>query len=283
MNGNKRTQSSASNGLLTVNITTHTPQGEFSGEGLDAFGKFTVQGQIKDREVTILKKYSDSQGGFESTWRYSGTLNEDGDEVNGNITQESGGQNDEDSDSDSAEDEDEDEEDEEEDEEEEEEEEEDGEEEGEDGENENEGEGEEKEENSAPVADAAPNHIPDDSAEQKNGGSFTLSRKPVEYYMCRPLAKEYQENQAQALWKLLRNILTYRAQRRHLWWDVIKERREKRDHYVKLLGKIRQNGRLRNSKQIAEWSELVRSVHPDDLNLWRSIVFFKRLRQPMTE
>jgi hypothetical protein len=63
---------------------------------VDALGKFTVQGQIKDRGVTILKKYSASQGGFESTWTYSGTLNEDGDEINGNITQESGDGNGED-------------------------------------------------------------------------------------------------------------------------------------------------------------------------------------------
>jgi hypothetical protein len=75
--------------------------------------------------------------------------------------------------------------------------------------------------------------------------------------------------------------LRYWAQRRHLTWDVVKERREKRDRYVKLLGKIRQNGRLRNSEQVAKWSELVKSTHPDDLNLWRSIALFKRLRQPI--
>jgi len=99
--------------------------------------------------------------------------------------------------------------------------------------------------------------------------------------MCRPPTHEYQENKAQALWKLVRNVTRYWAQRRHLTWDVVKERREKRDRYVKLLGKIKQNGRLRNSEQVTKWSELVKSTHPDDLNLWRSIALFKRLRQPI--
>ena len=301
MNVNKRTQSSASDGLLTVNITTHT-QGDFSGEGVDALGRFTVQGQIKDREVTIFKKYSASQGGFESTWTYSGTLNEDGDEISGSITQESGDGNGEDESED--EDEGEDEGEEEQEEEEEEEEEEGGEEEGEgEGEGGGEGEGEEgdgeegegeddKEEEeekgdeetaeiNASAADATEATPIADSTEQENTGSFVLSRKPVEYFMCRPPTQEYEENRAQALWKLVRNIARYWTRQRHLTRDVVKERREKRDRYVKLLGKIRQNGRLQKSEQIAKWSELVKSTHPNDLNLWRSITIFKRLRQPI--
>jgi hypothetical protein len=251
----------SSDGLFTVNITNHAPRGEFSGDGVDALGKFTVKGTIKEREVTIFKEYSASQGGFKSACTYSGTLNEDGDEINGVITQGSGdgsqenqveengedGDGGEDKDGDEDEDEDED------------------------------------EEDSASIADTAPSSVLTDATEPKIGGSFTLSRKPVEYFICRPRAEEYQENQAQALWKLVRNVSRYWAQRRHLRWDVLKERREKRNLYVDLLWKIRDYGRLRNSEQAAKWSELVRSTHPDDLNLWRSITLFKRLRQPVTE
>ena len=288
-------RSSASDGLLTVNITVHTPQGEFSGEGVGAFGKFTIQGQIKGREITITKKYPASQGDFESTWTCSGTLNEEGDGINGDVTQDSGGDHndgeaDEDEDEDEGADEGEDEyEDEDEAEVEAEIEVDEDEAEAEDDAEaeaeaeaqteaeEGEGGGEDEDEESGAAAGDA-----DDPADSKTGGSFTLSRRPVEYFMCRPPAKEYQENRTQALWKLVRNVSRYWAQRRHLTWDVIKERREKCMRYLKLLGTIRQNGPLPKAKQVGKWSELVGSTHPDDLSLWRSIALFKRLRQTMS-
>src|SRR5260370_11516423 len=110
-----------------------------------------------------------------------------------------------------------------------------------------------------------------DTTVQKIGGACTLSRKPIEYFICRPPAAEFQENQAQARWKLVRNVTRYWAQRRHLRWDVIKESRDKRNLYVELLWQIRDYGALRNSEQATKWSELVRFTHPDELNLLRSI------------
>lgn len=112
------------------------------------------------------------------------------------------------------------------------------------------------------------------------GGTFSLVRRPVDYFLYRPSDIEFQENRSKALWQMVRNAAKQWHRSRHLIWDVLRERRDQRNRYVELFLKQEDAGRLYDSDEAAEWAKIIRQTHPNDLRLWRAIVRYKQHRTP---
>ena len=112
----------------------------------------------------------------------------------------------------------------------------------------------------------------------KQGGRFTLVRRPIDYFLYRPSDAEFHENRPKALWKMVRNAAKQWYRSRHLTWDVLRERRDLRNRYVELFLKQEKVGRLSDAFEITEWAKISRQTHPNDLHLWRAIARYKQRR-----
>lgn len=110
------------------------------------------------------------------------------------------------------------------------------------------------------------------------GGTFSLVRRPVDYFLYRPSDTEFQESRPKALWKMVRNASKQWHRSRHLTWEVLRERRDQRNRYVELFLTQESEGRLYNSDEAMEWAKIIRQTHPNDLRLWRAIISYKQKR-----
>jgi hypothetical protein len=89
--------------------------------------------------------------------------------------------------------------------------------------------------------------------------------------MSRPTDDEFSENKARALWKLALNFVISSVRSRTLWWHVLRERRDKRRRFIRIVLIHQSNHQVTSDNDDNEYKELVRTTHPDDLALWRSI------------
>ena len=114
-----------------------------------------------------------------------------------------------------------------------------------------------------------------DAAEVSNRGTFSLVRRPVDYFLYRPSDTEFQESRPKALWKMVRNAAKYWYRSHHLIWDVLRERRDQRNRYSVLLLKREEQGTLYYSDEVAEWANIIQTTHPNDRYLWGAITHYK--------
>ena len=110
-------------------------------------------------------------------------------------------------------------------------------------------------------------------------GPFSLVRRPVDYFLCRPSDAEFQESRPKALWKMVRNAARQWYCSHHLIWDTLRERRDRRNRYMELLLKQEQEGMLYDSEDAAEWVKIIQQTHPNDARLWRAITDYKETRK----
>jgi hypothetical protein len=113
-------------------------------------------------------------------------------------------------------------------------------------------------------------------------GTFVLYRRPVDHLIARPSEEAFRENKPRALWRLVQNMAKYwfRSQFKNFMWEAIRERRDKRQTYMELFGrKLERGDSFESPEDEATWGELVRTVNPTDLYLWRNIAQYKRSRE----
>ena len=110
-----------------------------------------------------------------------------------------------------------------------------------------------------------------DAAEVLNKGTFSLVRRPIDYFLYRPSDAEFQESRSKALWKMVRNAARHWYRSHHLTWDVLRERRDQRNRYTALRLKRQEQGSLYDPGEAAEWATIIQQTHPNDLHLWGAI------------
>jgi hypothetical protein len=276
-------------GLVSFSITEQQDDGTFEGSGVDVVGAFTVAGTITGSKVNFIKSYTTSTTSW--SWKYIGVLDTEmtgivgrwgppdmEDEVAPISAVEGSGpfnQPGETTGRGSAED---------------------GAEDGEssdqappcdlkiivEGPNDTSGKETEKEEvgdlDRASEAGSAHSGTQTDVTDIFQGGTFSLVRRPIDYFLYRPSDADFQESRPKALWKMVRNAASQWYRSRHLTWDALRERRDKRNRYTELLLKQREMGNLYDPNEAAEWSMIVQQTHPNDLHLWRTIARYKQNR-----
>ena len=109
-------------------------------------------------------------------------------------------------------------------------------------------------------------------------GTFSLVRRPVDYFLYRPSDAEFQENRPKALWKMARNAAKDWYRSRNLTWDTLRERRDRQNRYTELLLKREAQGMLYDPEEVTEWATIIQQTHPNDLRMWRAIAHFKEKR-----
>jgi len=109
-------------------------------------------------------------------------------------------------------------------------------------------------------------------------GTFSLVRKPVDYFLYRPSDEEFQESRPKALWKMVRNAARQWYRSHHLMKDTLLERRDQRNRCMTLLQKQQAEGSLGDPEEAAEWARIVQQTHPNDVRLWRAITLYKERR-----
>ena len=110
------------------------------------------------------------------------------------------------------------------------------------------------------------------------GGTFTLARKPVDYFLYRPSDAEFQESRPKALWKMVRNWARRRYHSHRLTWDTLRERRDRRIQFMALFTKREAQGVFYIPDEAATWAQIIQQTHPNDLRMWRAIAHFKKKR-----
>ena len=106
---------------------------------------------------------------------------------------------------------------------------------------------------------------------------FSLARRPpLDYFFYTPPDTEPQESRPKALWKIVRNAARHWYHSRHLTWDALRERRDRRKKYVKLY-MMKEQYEFYDPYRVA-CGEIICRTHPGDLHLWRAIAEFQRRR-----
>jgi len=109
-------------------------------------------------------------------------------------------------------------------------------------------------------------------------GTFSLVRRPVDYFLYRPSDAEFQESRPKALWKMVSNWARQSYRSHHLVWDTLRERRDQRIRFSALLLKQEESGALYDSDEFAEWAKIIQQSHPNDVRMWRAITHYKEKR-----
>ena len=109
-------------------------------------------------------------------------------------------------------------------------------------------------------------------------GTFSLVRRPVDYFLYRPSDAEFQESRPKALWKMVSNWARQSYRSHHLIWDTLRERRDQRNRYSVLLLKQEELGALYHPDELAEWAKIIQESHPNDVRMWRAITHYKEKR-----
>ena len=93
-----------------------------------------------------------------------------------------------------------------------------------------------------------------------------LARRFLRY---RPTPSELRENKFRALWKFATSAVLHHV-RRHNWsWTYFNERREMRQRYIELSIRFTAYGHRPSKVELAEWTNLQRSVVPVDASFFR--------------
>ncbi|KAL0568231.1 hypothetical protein V5O48_013758 [Marasmius crinis-equi] len=232
-------------GLISLSITQHTSDGRFHGSGIGISGPFSIDGRLRDDEVLFLTL----QGSGRTKLRFQGRLSEDQMMVSGSWGHPLFDK-------------------------------------------EEEmltkvGSGPEKPGDADREAAGSvttpvvkpPDDVSIGEGEKSNKwnalGTFVLNRCPVDYALCRPTDEEFRGNRSRTLWAWLRNAV----QLHQLSWEGIRERRDKRKTFFKLL-KVNASGQtFIQGADIEEWTKLVQSTRPRDLCLWYGMARLKPRRK----
>ena len=234
-----------SEGLVSLSITEHD-DGKFGGSGIDGVGAFTVEGTIVGNKAIFTKSYTAS----DTTWKYVGVLDTEMAKIVGRwgpvdmeddvppLSAVEGS-----------------------------------------GPFNPPGEGAVDGDDGVSEAGSAISSVQTEAAEVLViRGTFSLVRRPVDYFLYRPSDAEFQESRPKALWKMVRNAARHWYRSRHLAWDTLSERRDRRIRYTALLTKREEQGSLYDSDEAAEWAAIIQQTHPNDLRMWRAIGHFKEKR-----
>jgi hypothetical protein len=103
-------------------------------------------------------------------------------------------------------------------------------------------------------------------------GTFSLVRRPVDYFLYRPSDAEFQGSRPKALWRMARNWARQWYRSRHLIWDTLRERRDQRNRYSVLFLKPRS---FHDPDEVVEWAKITQQNHPNDVRMWRAIADYK--------
>ncbi|KAL0568234.1 hypothetical protein V5O48_013761 [Marasmius crinis-equi] len=256
-------------GPISLSITQHTSDGRFHGSGIGVWGSFSIDGRLRlNGEVLFLILV---EGQTKLALRFQGRLSEDQMMVSGSwgyplldkeeMLTEVGP---------------------------------DGPERHRDGDGEAAGSVDDDSDIATPVVEPTlggePERLSDDvsvgdESSESNGesnnwdalGTFVLNRRPINYALCRPADEEFRDNRSRTLWAWLRNAV----QLNQLSWEGIRERRDKRKTFLKLLKIDGYEEAFIQGADIEEWTKLVQSTHPQDLYLWRSMARLKLRREPV--
>jgi hypothetical protein len=99
---------------------------------------------------------------------------------------------------------------------------------------------------------------------------FFLKRHLAKRFLrYRPKPLELKENKARALWKFAINSSLHHIRRQNWTWEYILERREIRMRYIELSIRYTAYGHRPNEVELAEWTDLMRSVAPIDASFFR--------------
>jgi hypothetical protein len=241
-----------SDGLVSLNIVSHdVGSGAFQGRGRDAIGNFAVQGKLLDARVCFLKVYDGAVLGQQLKWAYEGHFNSEEQRISG-----SWGRPRDDSDRD----------------------------------NTNLVEAQNHvavDKDIVALATPSLDHpaSPDTTSKMSGvsltlrGGTFFFMRKPISSFLFRPSEAAFLASRTHALWKwALDSVLSLvRSQLGALSWDVLQDRRHLRRRYIALVN-AQETKRGLDPTQKQNWTDLVKTIHPNDLHFWRTLASFGRRR-----
>jgi hypothetical protein len=111
-------------------------------------------------------------------------------------------------------------------------------------------------------------------------GTFFLERKPIPAHYLRPSDTAFLANRPRALWTwAFHFVRSLGKSQSGAWsWDAMRNRRDRRRRYIALVEVQRTQWRL-NPTQQQEFTELVKTIHPDDLQFWHALALFQRRRR----
>ncbi|KAJ7291238.1 hypothetical protein C8J57DRAFT_1704891, partial [Mycena rebaudengoi] len=273
-------RSNSTDGFVSLNITSVNPEGFFEGSGADQIGAYLVRGELHGTSLQFLKSYIEPQHGQMLSWGYKGQINGDFEEISGvwgypdnlevDLTRLTG-----------------------------------------DGEPYNsaadtgnnvaiKSSGEADQQTNVPAIDveeAAPQEEREAQDEESETGStpseatdatqslslgtFALSRRPVDYMLYRPTDVQLGSGRISSLWHIVRNAAKYWYRRHHLVSEVMNERRAQRRAYEELFLKGGQWSYFPTERDSSQWAQLMSSLHPNDVHLWRAMVLAKQRRDPV--
>ncbi|KAI0369608.1 hypothetical protein BV20DRAFT_945606 [Pilatotrama ljubarskyi] len=110
-------------------------------------------------------------------------------------------------------------------------------------------------------------------------GSFTLQRRPVEYYLACPPPEAFERNRILALWTLAINVTLHTVRMRRFEWDALSARRQLRERYIDLQKKRTANYLELSRQEEREREALLKDIHPDDLHGWNAMSMFRIRRE----
>jgi hypothetical protein len=110
-----------------------------------------------------------------------------------------------------------------------------------------------------------------------SGGTFELLRRPVEWFLCRPSAQEFERNRLESLWKFALIAVSRRVQTRSPHWAYMQTRRRLRQRYMELRRHGDDEGEW-SALETHDWIEIVKIVHAEDRVLWKAVMEFEDRR-----
>ncbi|KAK7040772.1 hypothetical protein VNI00_009678 [Paramarasmius palmivorus] len=233
-------------GLLSFTVSEQNIDRTFVGSGMDTYGPFTVEGYVEGNWVKFNKKYQLLQHGQEVAWRYEGVVTEDFDEVKGRWGYPADFNTPQIDSKDSGSEED--------------------------------SEGNRDSEESRDAVGNGDTQETGEDSKIKSQFTFFLKHRPIEYLLSCPAQEEFIQNRPKALWKLALNASVRTVREKKLSWDVIAARRHQRQRYIEMAKTLEKFGRI-HPDNTNEWHELLKTAHPNDIALWRTIMLFQIRRE----
>ncbi|KAJ6562519.1 hypothetical protein B0H19DRAFT_99038 [Mycena capillaripes] len=257
--------------FFSLNITSATPDGRFEGSGADQFGAYLVRGEVQGMSLHFLMSYQDGQ---RLSWRYKGEMNNRFDEISGvwgypemdltrstgddkgrEGTTEAGNNESENPSSEAAE--------------------------------QINGRAEEAAEDNKEKNTAVDNQEAEVGAASETTdttqiiGIFTLFRRPGNYMLHRPTDEQSEGGRISSLWQLVRKAAKYWYRRRNLVSEGLAERRVQHRAFEELYLKGGKWGFFSTETENFQWAQLISSLDPNVIQLWRAMVLAKERRDPV--
>jgi hypothetical protein len=105
-------------------------------------------------------------------------------------------------------------------------------------------------------------------------GTFSLVRRPADYFLYYPSDAEFQESRPRALWNMVRKWVRQWYRSHHLIWDTLRERRDQRNRYSTLFLQLESQRAFYDPVEGAEWVKITQR-YPNDVRMWRAIAHYK--------